>query len=53
MFSCGTELATAEGQPVVESLSDKDREAFHIHRRNPTINRDGGIERSAIWNAVL
>ena len=28
-------------------------EAFHIHRRNPTINRDGGIERSAVWNAVL
>ena len=23
----------------------KVREAFHIHRRNPTIDRDGGIER--------
>ena len=31
----------------------KVREAFHIHRRNPTINRDGGPERSAVWNAVL
>ena len=24
------------------------REAFHIHRRTPNINRDGGIERSAV-----
>ena len=31
----------------------KVREAFHIHRRSPTINRDCGIERSAVWNAVL
>ena len=31
----------------------KVRQAFHIHRRNPTINRDGGVERSAVWNAVL
>ena len=31
----------------------KVREAFDIHRRNPTINRGGGIERSAVWNAVL
>ena len=29
------------------------REAFHIHRQNPTIKRVGGIERSAVWNAVL
>ena len=29
------------------------REAFHIYKRQPTINRDSGLERSAVWNAVL
>ena len=31
----------------------KVREAFHIDQRKPQINRDTGIERSAVWNAVL
>ena len=31
----------------------KVREAFHIYQRKPQINRDTGIERSAVWNAVL
>ena len=29
------------------------REAFHIYNRQPKINRDSGLERSAVWNAVL
>ena len=29
------------------------REAFHICTRQPKINRDSGLERSAVWNAVL
>ena len=31
----------------------KVREAFHIYQRKPQINQDTGIERSAVWNAVL
>ena len=31
----------------------KVREAFHIYQRKPQINRDTGIERSGVWNAVL
>ena len=29
------------------------REAFYIYKRQPKINRDTGLERSAVWNAVL
>ena len=29
------------------------KESFHIRMRNPKINRDIGIERSATWDAVL
>ena len=29
------------------------REAFHIYKRQPKIDRDSGMERSAVWNAVL
>ena len=29
------------------------REAFHIYKRQPKINRESGLERSAVWNAVL
>ena len=29
------------------------REALHIYKRQPKINRDAGVERSAVWNAVL
>ena len=29
------------------------REALHIHKRKPQINRDNGIERSACWNAFV
>ena len=29
------------------------REAFHIYKRQPKINCDSGLERSAVWNAVL
>ena len=31
----------------------KIREAFHIQKRKPQLNRDGGVERSAIWNAII
>ena len=31
----------------------KVREAFHIYKRQPAMNRDAGIERSAVWNAIL
>ncbi len=31
----------------------KIREAMHIHKRKPALNRDQGIERSTVWNAVL
>ena len=31
----------------------KVREAFHIQKRKPQLNRDGGIERSTIWNAII
>ena len=29
------------------------RETFHIYKRQPKINRDSGLECSAVWNAVL
>ena len=29
------------------------REAFHIYKRQPKISHDSGLERSAVWNAVL
>ena len=31
----------------------KIRESFQIEKRNPSLNRDRGIERSAIWNAIV
>ena len=31
----------------------KIREAFHIQKHKPQLNRDGGVERSAIWNAII
>ena len=31
----------------------KVREAFHIYKRQPKLNRDVGVERSAVWNSVL
>ena len=31
----------------------KMREAFHIKKRKPQLNRDGGVERSTIWNAII
>ena len=31
----------------------KIREAFHIYKRKPQLNRDQGVERSAVWNAIL
>ena len=31
----------------------KIKEAFHIQKRKPQLNRDGGVERSAIWNAII
>ena len=31
----------------------KIREALHIGKRKPSMNRDMGIERSAIWDAVI
>ena len=31
----------------------KIREALHIGMRKPGMNRDIGVERSAIWDAVL
>ena len=29
------------------------REAFHIAKRKPDMNRDEGIERSMAWNAII
>ena len=29
------------------------REAFHIQKRKSQLNRDGGVERSTIWNAIV
>ena len=29
------------------------REAFHIYKRKPRLNRNQGVERSAVWNAIL
>ena len=31
----------------------KIREAFHIQKRKPQLNRGGGVERSTIWNAII
>ncbi len=31
----------------------KVRESFHIHKRKPQINRDAGVQRSAVWDAIL
>ena len=31
----------------------KVREAFHIYKLQLAMNRDAGIERSAVWNAIL
>ena len=34
-------------------MERKIREAFHIYRRKPVMNRDTGVERSPTWNAIL
>ena len=31
----------------------KIREAFHIYKRKPVMNRDTGVDRSQTWNAIL
>ena len=31
----------------------KIREALHIGKRKPSVNRDSGIERSMVWDAIL
>ena len=31
----------------------KIREPFHIQKRKPQLDRDGGVERSGIWNAII
>ena len=31
----------------------KIREAFHIQKRKPQLNRDGDVERSTNWNAII
>lgn len=35
------------------NIERKMRESFHIHQRQPKMNRDQGIERSKTWNSVL
>ena len=35
------------------NIDRKMRESFHIHQRQPKMNRDQGIERSKTWNSVL
>ena len=34
-------------------LERKIREAFSIQKRKPVINRDGGVEKSTVWDVVL
>ena len=34
-------------------INKLDTIGFHIYKRQPKINRDSGLERSAVWNAVL
>ena len=34
-------------------MERKIREAFHIYQRKPVMNRDTGVERSPMWNAIL
>ena len=34
-------------------MEHKIREAFHIYKRKPVMNRDTGVERSQTWNAIL
>ena len=29
------------------------REAFHIQKRKPELNREGGVERSTLWKAII
>ena len=31
----------------------KIREEFHIQKRKPQLNYDGGVKRSTIWNAII
>ena len=31
----------------------KVREAFHIQKRKPGLNRDKGVEKSTTWDAIL
>ena len=34
-------------------LERKSREAFSIQKRKPAMNRDGGVEKSPVWDVVL
>ena len=34
-------------------MERKIREAFHIYKPKPVMNRDTGVERSQTWNAIL
>ena len=36
-----------------KKIESKVREAMHIHRNKPGINRDGGIEHSSVWTTIL
>ena len=50
------EQDVSSDMPLTSSVVKRERkvrEAFHIYQRKPQINRDSGIERSAVWNAVL
>ena len=31
----------------------KIREAFHIQKRKPQLNRDRGVEQITVWNAII
>ena len=34
-------------------MERKIREAFHIYKRKPVMNRDTGVDSSQTWNAIL
>ena len=36
-----------------KKIERKVREAMHIHRNKPDINRDGGVEHSSEWTTIL
>ena len=52
-IGCVVEFVRHRSDRASKKKERKIRQAFHIYKRKPQINRDQAVERSAVWNVVL